>query len=122
MIETRNLTTARKAWGSQTPRWVELLAGACDRTSQRKVADALKVSSGYISRLISNSYPGDLAEAERQVLANLSSDRVDCPFWRRPIPLSSCIRARRQKSPQGEIFRAQRRACDACPRNTDQGE
>ena len=121
-MQGKNLSTARRTWGPRLPRWIELLANACDRTSQRKVADDLQFSNSYVSRLISNSYPGDLAEAERQVLANLTSDRVDCPFWRRPIPLSSCIRARRKESPQGAIFMAQRRACDACPRNTDQGE
>ena len=119
MIEDRNRKTAGANWGEAPPRWIAVLALACDQTNQRQVAQKLGKSSGYISRLLSKSYTGDMAEAERLVLSSLAADRVDCPFWKRPIPLSSCMRARRRQHPRGEVFIAHRRACDACHLNTD---
>lgn len=120
MTDDRNRRTALAAWGDPLPRWIAVLARACDDANQRQVAQKLGKSSGYISRVLSKTYTGDMAEAERLVLASLASDRVDCPFWGRPIPLSSCMRARRRQHPRGEIMIAHKRACDACPLNTDQ--
>lgn len=114
-----NHAKAVAAWGDPLPRWIEMLAGSCDATSQNQVATRLEVSSGYVSRLINNRYTGDMAEAERQVLAKLTSDRVLCPFWRHRIPLSSCIRQRRRTATSDETMRRWRSACDACPINTD---
>ncbi len=117
--EKRNLAVAISSWGRAMPRWIQVLAEACDASSQKRVADLLGISSAYVSRLLSNTYGADTAKAEQLVLANFTSDRVPCPFWRSSIPLSSCQRARRRQAPQGEIFMSLKRACERCPHNTD---
>ena len=117
--EKRNMTIARTGWGRTVPRWVQVLAAACDASSQKRVADMLGISNAYVSRVVSNTYGADTAKIEQLVLANLTSDRVPCPFWGSAIPLSSCVRARRRQAPQGEVFMSLKRACERCPHNTD---
>ncbi|KQM23142.1 hypothetical protein ASE73_02645 [Sphingomonas sp. Leaf24] len=115
-----NLEKASGAWGSDLPEWVSLLANACDRTSQRAVAEQLGKSGGYVSRLINRAYAGSYPEAEQQVRARFGSDRVACPLWGE-IPLSSCIRQRRRTDPPNNHMRhAAARTCPTCPNNTDQ--
>lgn len=117
--EKRNLAIATSGWGRAMPRWVQVLAASCDASSQKRVADMLGISNAYVSRVLSNTYGADTAKIEQLVLANFTSDRVPCPFWRSSIPLSSCMRARRRQAPQGEIFMSLKRACERCPHNTD---
>lgn len=114
-----NLDRARIAWGADMPRWVRLLATACDATSQRIVADRLDRSGGYVSRLINRNYAGSYDEAETLVRGAYGDEEVDCPLWG-PIPLSSCIRNRRRKGPpQNQPQRLHAATCPACPNNTD---
>lgn len=119
-----NLERARAAWGDDLPRWVSLLAAACDRTSQRTVAERIesagfRCSSGMISRLINRKYPASYAEPERAVLAVYGGDDVPCPLFG-PIPLSSCIRSRRRKGPpRNPAHHKYAAACPTCVNNTD---
>lgn len=114
-----NLDRARLAWGADMPRWVQLLASAADTTSQRAAADRLGKSSPYVSRIIRNDYPGDLAEAEKLVRAAWGQEDVVCPLWG-PIPLSSCMTARRRTAPPSSaVHHLYRRACPTCPNNSD---
>lgn len=114
-----NLDNARAAWGGDLPRWVAMLATACDRTNQRAVADVLGVSGGYVSRLLNRKYAGSYPEAERLVLARFSSDTVDCPLAG-AIALRTCIRNRRRKTPAVNFFHRQFDArCPSCPHNND---
>ena len=108
------------AWTDAPPRWAQLLRAACDRTTQREVADQLRVSSGYVSRILYNDYPGSMEEAERKVLATFAADTVACPLWPEPIALKTCIRNRRRKSPpRNQFHHAYDRTCPSCPLNTD---
>jgi hypothetical protein len=114
-----NLDRARSAWGADMPRWVQLLATACDATNQREAGEKIGRSSGYVSRVISNTYNGDLAEAEKLVRAAWGGEQVDCPIWG-PIPLASCMHARRRTAPPVNLMHHQhRRHCPTCPNNTD---
>lgn len=114
-----NLDRARAAWGADMPRWVQLLASACDTTSQREAGDRIGKSSGYISRILNNRYPGDLGEAEKLVRAAWGAEDVACPLWG-PIPLRSCMAARRRTlPPQNSVHHLHRRACPTCPNNSD---
>lgn len=114
-----NLAAAAKAWGADMPNWVRLLASACDASNQRDVGTKLGKSSGYISKLINRNYPGDMDEAERLVRATFGNEDVVCPLWG-PIPLSSCMRARRRKGlPRNQSHRLHRQHCPTCPINTD---
>lgn len=115
-----NMQAARRGWGAVLPQWVQLLAAACDRTSQQSVAERLGKSSGYISRLINNQYPGDMAEAERLVRAVYADDDVECPIWSATIPLSACMSNRRRTlRPQNFVQRKYQILCPGCPNNTD---
>lgn len=122
-----NLDRAEAAWGKDVPRWVKLLAEACDRASQRAVADRLSAagfncSSGTISKLINRKYPASTAEPERAVLAIYGGDDVGCPLHG-AIPLQSCIRNRRRKGPPRNATHHQFAAhCPTCPHNTDGGD
>lgn len=118
-----NREKAAAAWGPDAPAWVALLAGAADRTSQRAVAERLGRSSGYVSRVLSNSYPGDLAEAERQVRATFGGEEVVCPLpFGGPIPLRTCIRNRRRRTAANWMHLEHARVCPGCPNNTDHEE
>jgi len=114
-----NAERAAAAWGENVPAWVQLLATACDADNQRMVGDRLNKSSGYISRLINRSYAGSYEEAERLVRAAYGGEEVTCPLYG-PIPLSSCMRARRRKTPARNTLHQQYAAtCPTCPNNGD---
>lgn len=116
---TTNMSGALVAWGAEPPRWVILLASACDADNQRVVGDRLGKTASYVSRLINNSYPGDMAEAEQLVRAAYGDEDVICPLWG-PIPLESCMRSRRrQGQPRNHAHRLHRTHCPTCPNNAD---
>lgn len=125
-LET-NFGRATAAWGADVPRWVKLLAEACDKASQRAVAERLSAagfncSSGTISKLLNRKYPASSAEPERAVLAIYGGDDVHCPLHG-AIPLQSCIRNRRRKGPPRNPAQHQFAAtCPSCPHNSDGGE
>lgn len=115
-----NIERAEAAWGPEMPRWVRLLASACDVTNQRAVGDRLAKSSGYVSRLVNARYEGSYAEAERLVRAAYGDEEVVCPLWG-PIPLANCMRSRRRRaSPRNQVHHRHAATCPTCPNNTDQ--
>jgi hypothetical protein len=124
---TTNLARAEVAWGGELPRWIKLLADACDKASQRAVADRLSAagfscSSGTISKLLNRKYPASMAEPERAVLATFGGDDVACPLHGL-IPLQSCIRNRRRKGPPRNAAQHEfAAACPSCPFNSDGGD
>ena len=115
-----NLAKAIAAWGTEPPRWVRLLAQACDAGSQGVVAAHLGLSSTVVSRCVNRGYAGSYPEVERQVLAKLGGDRVACPLTHPidTIPLSQCIRMRRRRDASGPLG-AMTAACATCPLNSD---
>ena len=117
-----NAERASAAWGSDMPVWVRLLATACDADNQRVVGERLGKSSGYISRVLSRTYAGSYEEAERLVRATYGGEDVDCPLFG-PIPLASCLRARRRKGPARNHLQKQYAAtCPTCSNNNDGGD
>lgn len=114
-----NMAAAIAGWGEDMPRWVRLLASACDSDNQRVVAERLGKSSGYVSRILRRVYSGSYEEAEKLVRAAYGHEDVICPLWG-AIPLASCIRARRRKAvPRSQSEHEYRRTCPTCPNNTD---
>lgn len=114
-----NLDRARAAWGPNMPRWVQLLASACDATSQEKAGKQIGRSGPYVSRIIRNDYSGDLAEAEKLVRGAWGNEDVVCPLWG-PIPLASCMTARRRTlPPTNRVHHLHRGTCPTCPNNSD---
>lgn len=117
-----NADIVRAEWGDAAPPWIVLLASACDATNQTEVAQQLRKSGSYVSRLINNSYPGDMAEAERLVRAAYGNEDVLCPIWG-PIPLDSCMRNRRRNQPpRNQAQRLFANHCPTCPNNSDRPE
>lgn len=114
-----NLVRAVGAWGSEMPGWVRLLASACDAGSQRLVGGRLGKSNGWVSRILNRNYAGSYAEAELLVRAAYGAEDVLCPLWG-PIPLASCIRARRRSSPpRNQAHHLHAAHCPTCPNNSD---
>lgn len=120
-VNQTNRERAEAAWGSTPPEWIAVLARACDATNQRAVADRLGASSGYVSRILNNRYPGDLVEAERQVRAALGAERVTCPLFG-DMALKTCIANRRRTRPANWAHVQYARTCPDCPNNTDRQE
>ncbi|WP_343526928.1 hypothetical protein [Sphingomonas sp.] len=106
------------AWGVDAPAWVLVLADACDRTTQRMVAEQLGKSGGYVSRLINCSYAGSYPEAEQLVRATLTEEEVVCPLYGQ-MPLKTCIRNRRRERSENWLHAQFARTCPECPNNTD---
>lgn len=118
-----NLAKAVQAWQPECPEWVRILAVACDRTSQRDVAERIGQSSPTVSKVIRRCYPGDYAEIERKVRAALTADRVLCPVTAAMIQLKTCLRNRRRwrhYPPRDWLHLAYDRACPNCRHNTDE--
>ena len=119
-VKDSNLLAAIAGWGQDMPPWVRLLASTCDTASQRAVGQRLGKSSGYISRILSNTYTGNMDEAERLVRSTFGAEDVHCPVWTDSIPLASCMSNRRRKRPaQNSAQRAYARICPGCSNNTD---
>jgi hypothetical protein len=118
-LPVTNLERAAAAWGPEAPAWVRLLASACDAASQRAVGDQLGKSSGYISRILNRTYTGSYEEAETIVRARYGAEDVVCPLWG-PIPLASCVRARRRPGPpRNQMHHLHAAHCPTCPNNSD---
>lgn len=114
---------AEAAWGGEMPDWVRTLATACDSASQRRVAERMDRSASLISRVLANSYPGDLVDVAERVRATLGAETVDCPAIGDAIPLSAC---RRHRTPVNKGVPARnhhqqlfRRHCPDCPNNPE---
>ena len=115
-----NRETAFEAWGNDPPAWIIILAEACDTSNQTQVAKRLGRSSPFISRVLRNRYPADLAEVEGLVRSTLTSDTVHCPIIDAAIPLTGCRRNRRREGPPVNLlFQACAARCPTCPHNTD---
>jgi len=59
--------------------WLEELAEQCLRTSQKKVADKLQVSTALINQVLKEKYPGDLTRIEQLVKGAFMQYSVTCP-------------------------------------------
>jgi hypothetical protein len=117
------LERALAAWGADMPEWERTLAGACDASSQRRVAERIDRSPSVINRALSKSYPGDLADLENRVRAVLGAEAVRCPAIGDEIPLAAC---RRHRTPvnKGQPARNHhqqlfRRHCPGCAHNLE---
>jgi hypothetical protein len=114
-----NHDNAVAAWGAPLPRWVELLAKACDASNQREAGRKIGRSSATVSKVVNRCYPGNYAEIEQLVLSQLGGDRVLCPIWRKQIPLVVCMRERRRKVTRSAFHMIFDDYCPTCPNNLE---
>lgn len=119
-MNTIPLDTARSAWGTDLPDWVEALALACCRTSQAAVARELGRTGAVISQVLRNVYPARLDRIEERVRGVLMAATVDCPV-QGPIGTDLCQDWRAKALKFGYSSPTRRRmyhACRSCPRFT----
>lgn len=113
------LEIARTSWGTPAPDWIEQLATACNASSQRHVAERLRVSAGLISQVLRAKYPGDMDRIESAVRGAYMAATVTCPALGR-IPTNECQEWQRSARDFKAInsFRVRMyRACRGCPRS-----
>lgn len=116
---SRNLDTARQAWGAALPDWIAALAEAADRTSQTAVGQRLGVSGSTVSMVLSRSYKAQTDNIEHAVRAVLMTDLVHCPV----LGLTAadlCFEWQRKAETfhdTGQLRRRMYRACRQCPRS-----
>lgn len=117
------LEIAREAWGEPLPDWVETLAIACGRSSQKRVAEALGRSGAVISQVLRKSYPASMAGIEERVRGVYLNGTVACPALGE-LPVNECQdwREKTRIFAVGNPLRARmNRACPTCPRNKKEG-
>ncbi|WP_291295351.1 hypothetical protein [Elioraea sp.] len=79
MSGSRNQDAARAAWGAATPDWIDVLATACDATSQTAVAQRLGISGSAVNAALRNRYPAETVRIEQRVRGVLMRATVACP-------------------------------------------
>ena len=113
------LTTARDAWGANAvPDWVQVLATACDATSQNRVAAKLERSPSLVSNVLRNKYRGDMAAVEELVRGVFMHETVDCPGLgniERQVCQKWRERAGRPLDPINAQYVSMHRTCRNCP-------
>lgn len=113
---------AGAAWGTP-PDWVVVLADACDRTSQARVARRLQLNSGYVSyalRCENPQYHGPVEDAVRGVLMG---ETVHCPALDEALDQAICARHRKSRiRPIGPVQKRLRATCPTCIHNTTRKE
>lgn len=70
--------TAKASW-KDMPDWLVVLAEACDRSSQSKVAKRLGYSGSVVSSVLNRKYNGDYSAVEKSIRGALMAEVLDCP-------------------------------------------
>lgn len=118
------LETAQEAWGDAMPDWVRVLALACTRASQAKVAKQLDRSGAVISQVLRNIYPAQTTGIEERVRGVFMDGVVECPA-EGAMPAHTCQdwRGKARSFVVGNPRRTTMyRACRTCPRFLKEGE
>lgn len=115
---TTPLDTARAAWGSPLPDWIQRLAEECGATNQSDVARRLGRSAAMVSTVLRAKYKGDMAAVEDVVRGRLMRATVQCPALGE-ISTATCrdwmAKAGKFSNETSERVRMYR-ACRSCPR------
>ncbi len=74
-----HLTKARERW-SPAPDWIEELASFADLQGLKRTATRVGVGASTVSQVLSNNYPGVVANVEDRVRGALMAAKVDCPI------------------------------------------
>lgn len=75
------MTHLAKARGNfaPTPDWIEELAAYADAQGLKRTAERVGVGASTVSQVLSNNYPGVLANIEQRVRGALMQQTVTCP-------------------------------------------
>ncbi|CDZ32181.1 Hypothetical protein NGAL_HAMBI1145_09520 [Neorhizobium galegae bv. officinalis] len=74
-----HVAKATSAHGGKLPDWVQVLAEACQGSSQSAIAKKLDYSPAVVSSILSNTYRGDVSRVELMVRGALMAETVPCP-------------------------------------------
>ena len=112
------LARARDAWGVDAmPDWVQVLATACDNSSQNRVAATLNRSASLVSNVLGKKYSGDMTAVEELVRGSLMHETVNCPGLGQ-IEKQVCLKWRSRASatldPINSQYVAMHRFCRGC--------
>lgn len=116
----KNALTVQRLWGAHPPEWIVLIAEACDKTSQGKVADQLGISTAVINQALQNKYganghAGRLDVLEQRVRGELMKATVTCPVLG-VISTRKCLDEQQRPFSSTNSMRLQLfRACKTCP-------
>lgn len=110
-----NIRRAEQSWPSRLPDWVAVLARACDRASQGKVAKRLGVSAAVVNQVLGNAYKGRLDRVEARVRGELMRETVICPVLGE-ITKRDCLDHQARKFVATNPMRVRLwQACKTCP-------
>ena len=114
--QTQNSIKAQKAWGDCLPDFVQALAEACDKSSQRQVGRNLGLSCAAVNLLINNRYhPRPYAYVKERIRKGLMVENVFCPVLSE-IPRLRCLEEQRAPFSSNNPLRLSLyRACPSCP-------
>ncbi len=110
------------AWGKKPPEWVVILARECDRSSQKKVAEAIRYSSAVVNQVLKNRYTGDLTAVEKAVSGAYLNATVACPVLGE-LALNLCLQHQRAKfhDTNNKRVRLYRACHGGCPHAHENG-
>lgn len=63
----------------QEPSWLQELRRQCEQQGRKKVGQIIGYSTGTLSQVLNDKYPGDIAKVERAVRGAFLGDTVMCP-------------------------------------------
>ena len=111
------LSKAQEAWGENMPDWIEVLAQACDATSQNQVARRIERSAALVSNVLAQKYTGDMAAVEDLVRGVFMKQTVTCPVLGE-LGLQTCRKWRGRAGRFQNVnsqYVTMYRACIRCP-------
>ncbi len=110
-------------WHGEVPEWIMELARRCEASSQRQVAEALKVSAAQVNQALRNKYRGDMEGLRDRVVGRFMKQTVHCPSLGN-MPLNECRdwQKKAQKANTANLMNVRMgRACRTCPKRAGGG-
>lgn len=117
------IAIAEEGWGTPLPDWVRILAIACQRTSQSKVAAELDRSPAVVSTVLRKKYAGSYDRIEERVRGVLMDGKMECPGMGliRTHECQDWREKARSFHPGNPTRTRMFRACNRCPVFTKEG-
>lgn len=111
-----NVERAHAAWPAGVPDWIDTLAKECDRSSQTRVAERIRISSAVVNQVLGNKYnKGRLDLMEQRVRGALMQQTVACPVLG-ALSSRDCLEHQVRKFRPTNALRVELyRACKSCP-------
>ncbi len=96
------------------PEWLQVLAAACEATSQADVSRRLGISASSVCLLLKGTYKGRLDHMEARVRGELMARTVQCPVLGEMSTRQCCDEQKKPYWPN-PLRSALFKACKTCP-------